>query len=564
MYNYALMCNDGEGVEKNKEEAMKFFKMAANKGDTQSMIVLAGLLKKEPLEEDRMQAEKLIKTDAIMGYAPAILQYSNILLVDKKEYKKAAKFFLKAAKKGDPNSMFKYAFLLWRGIGVAVNKSQAEEYIRKAILKFNTDCMKTYGLFLSKTKELTFDFCQLFIHFKMAISRKNADITMNSQNDIFVEDGRLINFEKLAREYEIKAETGDSYSMYVFGSLLIAGYGRTKDEEEGIKYLQRASSYKRYNKKSLNDTKQFLIELFQRNFDPKKYGDDVSNKLVSSLTMVDGKVNINSVHLFKVRADHGDVESMHRYAIAIVNGDGIDVNKKEAAHYFKMAADRGHILSMFYYAEMLYKGNGIEMNKKESAKYFKRSIDLGYFDSLPYLVALINKKIDINMTPFEKAKYVKFSADAGSARSMNQYGKMLLYGDGIPIDKEEAAKYLNHAADKGNIEAMKTYGVILYKGDGIKMDKKIAIRYLKMSADQGNSDAMYIFGKILIKQGEYILDKEEQSCYLNMAYKQENNVEISRYYYLFRKNKILKLNKNDGIRYLQNSSDKGNLYSMFH
>lgn len=41
MYNYAHMCNDGEGVEKNKEEAMKFFKMAANKGDTQSMIVLA-------------------------------------------------------------------------------------------------------------------------------------------------------------------------------------------------------------------------------------------------------------------------------------------------------------------------------------------------------------------------------------------------------------------------------------------------------------------------------------------------------------------------------------------
>ena len=49
-----------------------------------------------------------------------------------------------------------------------------------------------------------------------------------------------------------------------------------------------------------------------------------------------------------------------------------------------------------------------------------------------------------------------------------------------------------------------------------------------------------------------------------MAYKQENNAEISRYYYLFRKNKILKLNKNDGIRYLQNSYDKGNLYSMFH
>ena len=29
-YKYAHMCNDGESFEKNKEETMKFFKMAAN------------------------------------------------------------------------------------------------------------------------------------------------------------------------------------------------------------------------------------------------------------------------------------------------------------------------------------------------------------------------------------------------------------------------------------------------------------------------------------------------------------------------------------------------------
>ena len=37
-------------------------------------------------------------------------------------------------------------------------------------------------------------------------------------------------------------------------------------------------------------------------------------------------------------ADKGNATAMYNYAIMLKKGDGIEVNKSEAAHYFKMAA----------------------------------------------------------------------------------------------------------------------------------------------------------------------------------------------------------------------------------
>ena len=62
---------------------------------------------------------------------------------------------------------------------------------------------------------------------------------------------------------------------------------------------------------------------------------------------------------------------MREYANMLSEGDGIEMNKKEAARYYKLAADKGDTESMNKYSEMLSKGNGIEKNLKEAARYLK-------------------------------------------------------------------------------------------------------------------------------------------------------------------------------------------------
>ena len=57
----------------------------------------------------------------------------------------------------------------------------------------------------------------------------------------------------------------------------------------------------------------------------------------------------------------------------LYKGDGIKMNKREAAKYFRMAANQGYDCSCYMYAKMLEEGDGIEANKKEAEKYFKMS-----------------------------------------------------------------------------------------------------------------------------------------------------------------------------------------------
>ena len=45
--------------------------------------------------------------------------------------------------------------------------------------------------------------------------------------------------------------------------------------------------------------------------------------------------------------------------------------KNEAAQYFKSTADLGEINSMYMYSKMLSSGDGILVEKTEAAKYFK-------------------------------------------------------------------------------------------------------------------------------------------------------------------------------------------------
>lgn len=47
---------------------------------------------------------------------------------------------------------------------------------------------------------------------------------------------------------------------------------------------------------------------------------------------------------------------MFKYAVMLQDGDGIEMNKREASKYYKLAADQGHLESIHNYAIMLQNG----------------------------------------------------------------------------------------------------------------------------------------------------------------------------------------------------------------
>lgn len=73
---------------------------------------------------------------------------------------------------------------------------------------------------------------------------------------------------------------------------------------------------------------------------------------------------------FKMEANNGNTIAMYNYAVILIKGEGIPVDKIEAARYFKMAADNGHVISMSMYADMQSRGDGVPVNKIEAAHYY--------------------------------------------------------------------------------------------------------------------------------------------------------------------------------------------------
>lgn len=92
--------------------------------------------------------------------------------------------------------------------------------------------------------------------------------------------------------------------------------------------------------------------------------------------------SLNSIDELKRSTDNGNAESMYKYAIKLENGDGIAVNKREAARYYKMASDNGNKNAMNEYAAMLNKGDEIAVKEREAVRYFKMAADNGHINAM--------------------------------------------------------------------------------------------------------------------------------------------------------------------------------------
>ena len=149
-YGYAL--KDGDGIERDTEEAMRYFKIAADSGAPEAMHVYALENEKIGKEENlRIAAEYYQKAIETGNYTRSKNNYAKMLQDGKgveKDPVMAAKLFKEAADFGHPESIFIYAGKLLEGDGVEKNIQEAAMYYKKSadlgepISMYNYACIK--------------------------------------------------------------------------------------------------------------------------------------------------------------------------------------------------------------------------------------------------------------------------------------------------------------------------------------------------------------------------------------------------------------------------------------
>ena len=169
---YAIMLEEGDGVDMNKEKAAEYYMKAADRGDTVSMFKYGLMLYEgDGVEKDKAKSAEYFKKAADAGDSGAMFNYGLMLSLgdgvpENKE--EAAEYYKKAADKGRVEAMFNYACMLSRGDGIYKDKEEAAEYYKKAADKGLIEAMTRYGSMVERGDGVEINMNEVARYYNMA------------------------------------------------------------------------------------------------------------------------------------------------------------------------------------------------------------------------------------------------------------------------------------------------------------------------------------------------------------------------------------------------------------
>ncbi len=128
------LYRDGLGVRTDPEEAARWYRLAAERGDTQGAYALGlAFLQGRGLAIDRVAGRDWLLKAAANNHLGALYNLGLIAMEsDHPDYKAAAGYFGKAADLGSPDAAYALALLYKEGKGVEQNLPRSIEWLRKA------------------------------------------------------------------------------------------------------------------------------------------------------------------------------------------------------------------------------------------------------------------------------------------------------------------------------------------------------------------------------------------------------------------------------------------------
>ena len=342
MNNLGWCYKNGNGVEKNYEEAVKWYKKAAEKGDASAMNNLGHCY----------------------YYGEGV----------EKNYEEAVKWYRKAAEKGDAWAMRNLGICYDNGEGIEKNEAEAEKWYKKA-----------FPLFLQKAKV------------------GNAGAMCNLGNCYYNGNGVEKNYEEAVKWFKKAAEKGNDTAMNNLGACYENGEGVEKNYEEAVKWFTKAAElghigavknlarcYRDGEGVEEDDTKAF--ELYQQilasDKATEKQKEDAHEEIAKAYLFGNGAewsiplahwhfkqaghphwyywmlipavVVLGFMLLFKVlipalgqliekikvqrkvkKAEAGNAEAMYELGVCYEHGKGVKKNIAEAVKWYRKAAENG-------------------------------------------------------------------------------------------------------------------------------------------------------------------------------------------------------------------------------
>ncbi|VFU07343.1 Sel1 domain protein repeat-containing protein [Methylocella tundrae] len=143
----------GLGVRRDAKEAVRWYKLASDRGDRQATFRLAlANLVGDGTAKDRDEAQKLFEKAAAQDH-PGALYNLGVMAIENKggvapDFTKAAKLFEQAADLGDSDAAYALGLLYRNGTGVEKSDERAAEWIARSAKDNNVPAEIEYAIML--------------------------------------------------------------------------------------------------------------------------------------------------------------------------------------------------------------------------------------------------------------------------------------------------------------------------------------------------------------------------------------------------------------------------------
>ncbi len=552
------------------DDAVKWFRLAAKKGDKQAQYLFAMLYRNgEGVARDDAQAVLWLKLAAAQNQSEAQYQLATMLEnargMHTADLKTALVWYKKSAEADNKAAQLRMAVLLSQGRGVAKNDVQALAWAIKAASTNSMSATSYLQRLLNRmtAKAAAGDALAQFVLARMyqhgdglnADSKKAEQWLQQSavngnakaqyhlaellmQRSLLVPTKSLKLQQQAAASYLKAAEQGDMQAAAKIAVLYALGQGVSSDRSQAMQWLQKAAA------SGLAVAQRNLAILAAEAKDDDtalawfskaaEQGDAVAQNNLAVMYALGSGVPANiavAVEWLKAAAEH-DAKAQYNLALMYLRGIGMIQDEEAAVAWLQKAQDVGsresmdkdgvaaHLKAKLLLGVLYDLGNGVVPSEDDATSWYQQARDLGSADALYNLATLyyrhlkFNKAFDLFMQ----------AAKAGDAEAQNTIASMYQQAQGSAVDLKQSNYWYRQAAEQGYTRAQFNLANLYRKGEGIEQQDGQAVRWYREAAKQGFGPAqntlayMYALGRGVVR------DRAQARLWFSKAAKQGLNI----------------------------------------
>ncbi len=345
------MYREGEGVKKDHAEAAKWYRKAAEQGDSQSQLELGTMhYFGEGIKKNYAQAAKWYRKLAEQGvsgafkYALGIMYYNGEGV--EQDYAEAAKWFREEAEDGYARAQFMLGSMYFYGEGIEKDSTEAEKWYRKASKQDNYQAQYMMGTLYA------------------------------------LGSGVEKNYAAAVNWWRKAANSGNARAQYDLGGMYALGKGVEKDETLAAQWKQKARAQGYQGKKSITNTIRIGDSIQLAWSGDAKAQFELGVSLLPSATAKKPEDYIRGNEWVRKSAEQGYAPAQSLLGATYLEGKGVDKDYDKGIQWHRKAADQEYAVSQYTLGYMYYYGQeGVKKDSTEAEKWWRRAANQGYAEA---------------------------------------------------------------------------------------------------------------------------------------------------------------------------------------